>query len=254
MAHAARVFEVFDTSVEPERYPMTQPDVSNNSYIRFNHVSFSYETRKNVLRDLNHDIHQGQKVAFIGPSGGGKSTLIKLLMGFYPVDGGNIRIDGKLFSDYSLNEVRNLMGYVPQDAYLFEGTIRENIRYGKLDASDEEIISAAKAAYAHEFIERLPSGYDTEVLSRGQNLSGGERQRIAIARAFLKNAPILLLDEATSALDNESEAMVQKGLDALMENRTVLIIAHRLTTVEKCDRMYVVKNGDLIVKTDLRAH
>ncbi|HYH03553.1 MAG TPA: ABC transporter ATP-binding protein [Bacillota bacterium] len=249
MASAARVFEVLDTAIEPEKYAMEDCQQSKG-YIQFNSVSFCYENRKHILTGLNLSIHKGQKVALIGPSGGGKSTLLKLLLGFYPSTAGGIIIDGKSFNAYSLKQLRALIGYVPQNAYLFEGTIKENIRFGKPEATETEIVAAAQAAYAHDFISEFPLGYETEVTSHGQNLSGGQRQRIAIARAFLRNAPILLLDEATSALDNESEVQVQKSLTALMENRTVIIVAHRLTTIEKCDAVYVIKNGRIAEVAD----
>ena len=182
----------------------------------------------------------------MGPSGGGKSTLFKLLLGFnYPQTGG-ISLLGRPASEYSLKELRNLFAYVPQEPYLFSGTIAENIANGNLKATREEIIIAAEQANAHEFISKLPEGYDTPVGERGVFLSGGEKQRIAIARAVLKNAQILLLDEATSSLDNESEALVQEALENLMQERTSLVIAHRLSTVEQADRILVMDQGRIV--------
>jgi ABC-type multidrug transport system fused ATPase/permease subunit len=185
-------------------------------------------------------------VALVGPSGGGKSTIVKLLLGFYLVRDGQITIDGKLIEMYPLPQLRSMMAYVPQDAYLFDGTIAENIRYGRPDASREQVVAAAQAANAHDFIVEQPDSYDTPVGERGARLSGGQRQRIAIARALIKDAPILLLDEATSALDSESEQQVQDALDVLMEGRTTVAIAHRLSTVETADTIVVIDNGRVV--------
>lgn len=244
LAGAARVFELLDTEAEPERL---KTDVSDDkSMISFKNVAFGYESRDKVIVGLDLSVSKGQIAALVGPSGGGKSTIIKLLMGFYTIISGGISIDGKPMGYYSLGKLRELMAYVPQDAYLFDGTIMENIKYGKPCASDEEVISAAKAAYADGFIKEMEKGYDTFVGERGARLSGGQRQRIAIARAILKNSPILLLDEATSALDSESEQMVQQALNELMKGRTVLVIAHRLSTIEKADVIYVISDGHVV--------
>lgn len=188
---------------------------------------------------------EGQVTALVGPSGGGKSTVMKLLLGFYPPDEGVLRVRGRLAEEFPLDEVRDLMAYVPQEATLFHGTVADNIRFGSPTATDEEVEAAAKTAYASGFIGELPEGYDTIVGERGANLSGGQRQRIAIARALLKNAPILLLDEATSALDAESEYEVQQGLNELMKDRTTLVIAHRLSTIERADTICVLADGEL---------
>lgn len=188
-------------------------------------------------------VDRGKTAALVGESGGGKSTIVKLLLGFYQLNSGVIGVLGKPLSGLTPDELRKNIAYVPQDAWLFTTSIKENIRYGRLDASDEEIIEAARRAYAHEFIMAFPNGYDTLVGERGESLSGGQRQRIAIARAFIRNAPILLLDEATSALDSESEQLVQKGLEALMGGRTTLVVAHRLSIIEKADMIYVIGGG-----------
>lgn len=199
-----------------------------------------------VIKDLNLSIAEGETVAIVGPSGGGKSTLFKLLLGFVYPQSGSMSIMGKPSNEYSLRELRELYAFVPQEPYLFSGTIRENIAHGCLDAADEEIISAAKQANAHDFIGRLPGKYSAVVGERGVFLSGGEKQRIAIARAILKNAPILLLDEATSSLDNESESLVQAALADLLATRTSLVIAHRLSTVENADRILVMDQGRIV--------
>jgi ABC-type multidrug transport system fused ATPase/permease subunit len=222
--------------------------------ISISDLSFSYEGEDEesgeddveVLRGVSMSAQQGQVVALVGPSGGGKSTIVKLLLGFYPVREGEVAIDGRRIEAYSLPQLRSTMAYVPQDAYLFDGTIAENIRYGKPDATRDEIVAAAQAANAHAFILEQPDGYDTPVGERGAKLSGGQRQRIAIARALIKDAPILLLDEATSALDSESEQLVQDALKVLMRGRTTVAIAHRLSTVENADRIYVIEDGALV--------
>jgi ABC-type multidrug transport system fused ATPase/permease subunit len=200
---------------------------------------------RNVLDGIDLCVHKGETAALVGESGGGKSTVIKLLLGFYPVYSGVIEVLGKPLAHYTPEELSRNIAYVPQDAYLFATTIRENIRFGKLDASDEDVVAAAKRAFAHDFIMAFPNGYDTQVGERGESLSGGQRQRIAIARAFIKDAPLLFLDEATSALDAESEGLVQKGLEALMGGRTTLVVAHRLSTIEKADMIYVFQNGKI---------
>lgn len=213
--------------------------------IEFKNVSFSYESeKKEVLTDLNLLIKSGESVALVGPSGGGKTTLCSLIPRFYEISSGEITVDGNNIKDITLNSLRENIGVVAQDVYLFSGSVRENIAYGKKDATDEEITAAAKMAGAHEFISTLPKGYNTYVGERGVKLSGGQKQRISIARLFLKNPPILILDEATSALDNESERIVQKSLERLAKGRTTLTIAHRLTTIKNADRILVLtENG-----------
>jgi ATP-binding cassette subfamily B protein len=208
-------------------------------------ITFGYQPDHPTLQRLNLVVPEGQVTALVGPSGGGKSTVMKLLLGFYPPDEGVLRVRGRLAEEFPLDEVRDLMAYVPQEATLFHGTVADNIRFGSPTATDEEVEAAAKTAYARGFIAELPEGYDTIVGERGANLSGGQRQRIAIARALLKNAPILLLDEATSALDAESEYEVQQGLNELMKDRTTLVIAHRLSTIERADTICVLADGEL---------
>ena len=214
-------------------------------HVEFCDVSFRYETEtKNVLTHLDLNVAPGENIALVGPSGGGKTTLCSLIPRFYEVSSGKILVDGKDIRDVTLHSLRSCIGVVAQDVYLFSGSVRENIAYGKVDATDEEIEAAAKMAGAHEFISTLPDGYNTYVGERGVKLSGGQKQRISIARLFLKNPPILILDEATSALDNESERLVQKSLEKLAEGRTTFTIAHRLTTIRNADRILVLtENG-----------
>ncbi len=209
--------------------------------IEFRNVSFSYvKGEKEILHHLDLHIRKGENIALVGPSGGGKTTLCNLIPRFYEAESGEILLDGKNIKNITLHSLRENIGVVAQDVYLFSGTIRDNLIYGKADATDEEIIEAAKKAGAHEFISALPNGYDTYTGERGVKLSGGQKQRISIARVFLKNPPILLLDEATSALDNESEKLVQESLERLAEGRTTLTIAHRLTTIRNADEIVVL--------------
>lgn len=214
----------------------------------FKHVAFSYPSRKNlpVLTDINFTVSAGQTIAIVGPSGSGKSTMVSLLLKFYATDKGEIYFDGKPSSDYALYDLRQNMAIVPQDVLLFGGTIRENIAYGKPGASMDEIMSAARKANAHDFIESFPDQYNTIVGERGIKLSGGQRQRIAIARAVLKDPAILLLDEATSSLDAESERLVQEALDKLMVGRTTFVIAHRLATIRNADNILVINRGEIV--------
>jgi ATP-binding cassette subfamily B protein len=263
LAGASRVLELFDWSTEQGQrgaaarrtlagwYPVRVYGAERaDGLLRLADVHFRYDRDDredgNALRGLDLAVNRGAVAALVGPSGGGKSTILKLVMGLYPLEQGRILIAGRDIEAYSLQALRRLFAYVPQDAYLFEGTITVNIRYGRPNASDEAVVAAARAANAHSFIVDQPSGYDTVVGERGARLSGGERQRIAIARALLKDAPILLLDEATSALDSESERLVQEALDVLMAGRTTVAVAHRLSTVEHADVIYVIERGRVV--------
>ena len=236
-----RFYEIMDTPVEIEDAPDAKPLVVKQGGIEFRHVSFEYPDDHNkVLRDVNLSIRPGENLALVGPSGGGKTTLCNLIPRFYDVTSGEILVDGQDVRKVTLKSLREAIGVVQQDVYLFSGTVAENIAYGKPGASQEEIIAAAKLAGADGFVRALKDGYDTYVGERGVKLSGGQKQRNSIARVFLKNPPILLLDEATSALDNESEILVGQSLDALAKGRTTLTIAHRLTTIKNADRILVL--------------
>lgn len=229
-----------ETEIENRENAEVIKDVKGN--IEYKNVSFSYDDEAYVLKDLSINIKEGKNIALVGPSGGGKTTLCSLLPRFYDVTEGAITIDGKDIRDITLESLRSCIGVVQQDVYMFSGTIKENIGYGKPEATDEEIIEAAKRANIHDYIMSLEDGYDTYVGERGVKLSGGQKQRISIARVFLKNPPILILDEATSALDNESERFIQKSLEELSKNRTTIVIAHRLSTIRNADEIIVINN------------
>ncbi|HUI90288.1 MAG TPA: ABC transporter ATP-binding protein [Anaerolineales bacterium] len=241
-----RVFEILDTNptVRDEPDATVMPPARGN--IRFDNVSFTYDGDAPVLQNVSLEIRGGEILALVGPSGAGKSTIFNLIPRFYDPTGGVIRLDGQDLRSVTQHSLHDQIGIVPQETILFGGTIRENILYGRLDAIEEEMISAAKAANAHEFIMAFPKQYDTVVGERGMNLSGGQRQRIAIARAILKDPAILLLDEATSSLDNESEGLVQEALDRLMQHRTTVIVAHRLSTIKVAHRIAVLDQGRIV--------
>ncbi len=241
-----RVYEILDTqpTVKNPESPVSLSPIQGA--VHFQNVSFTYHGGNRVLKDVSFEIHPGETVALIGPSGAGKSTTVQLLQRFFDPDNGSVRLDGVDIRKLDIKMFRGQIAYVPQETLLFGGSVRENILYGKLDATDEELVEAAKCAHAHDFIANLEKGYDTTVGEKGIKLSGGERQRIAIARALLKNSKILVLDEATSALDNRSENLIQEALSRLMAGRTTLIIAHRLSTVHNADRIIVLDKGQVI--------
>jgi ATP-binding cassette subfamily B protein len=234
--------------IESPSNPAPAPVQLAGSAIKFEAINFHYPSRPNqaALSDFSLAVQPGQTVAIVGPSGAGKSTVFQLLLRFYDPNSGRIVLDGVATRSMALLDLRQRIGIVPQDAVIFSSSALENIRYGKPGASDDEVKAAAQAAFAHEFISALPEGYDTFLGERGVRLSGGQRQRIAIARAMLKNPPLLLLDEATSALDAESERMVQAALESAMRDRTTLVIAHRLATVQKADLIVVLDHGRLV--------
>ena len=240
LAAAQRVFMIIDMPEDAKQLP----EVSGK--VEFQNVSFAYDDKGNVITDLSFSVKPGEVIAIVGPSGAGKSTIANLLPRFYDVNKGDIKIDGHSVREVTLDSLREQVGIVPQETMLFNGSVYNNILYGRLDATKEEIEAAAKAANAHDFIMQLTDGYETKLGDRGVNLSGGQRQRIAIARAILKNPRILILDEATSALDTESERVVQEALDRLMVGRTSFVIAHRLSTVKNADKILVLEKGNLV--------
>jgi ABC-type multidrug transport system fused ATPase/permease subunit len=239
------MIEIFDTPHGVKDTTDAKPLVVGKGSIALEHVSFGFSEERIILEDFSLTIAAGEKVALVGPSGAGKSTVTKLLLRMYDVTSGAVKVDDQDISKVTQKSLRSAISFVPQEPILFHRSLRDNIRYGRPDASDEEVIEAAKKAHCHEFIESLAEGYDTHVGERGVKLSGGERQRVAIARAILKNAPILILDEATSALDSESEALIQDALRVLMEGKTVIVIAHRLSTIMTMDRIIVIEGGKI---------
>ena len=240
-----RFVEIIDA--EPERDRPGAVDIGRaEGEIELNHVSFSYNDSKEVLDDVSLKIGKGQTFALVGPSGGGKTTICHLIPHFYDVTSGEILIDGKNINGITLDSLRRNIGIVQQDIYLFNASIRENILYGRLDATDDEVVEAAKRANIHDYIMSLPEGYETKIGERGVKLSGGQKQRLSIARVFLKDPAILILDEATSALDNTTEIMIQKSLDELCRGRTTIVVAHRLSTVRNADEIAVISEGRII--------
>ena len=252
---SSEIFKFMDTADEVREKPGAKPLPTFSQSIRFENVWFSYESNggeaREILRDINLEVKAGEVLAVVGSSGAGKSTLVHLIPRFFDVTGGSLKIDGRDLRDTTVASLRSQIGVVTQETVLFNDTLRNNIAYGQPSVSQAQVESAARAALAHDFIVELPNGYDTVIGERGVRLSGGERQRIAIARALLKNAPILILDEATSALDSESESLVQSALQNLMAGRTVVVIAHRLSTVRRADRIVVLENGTI---ADIGAH
>ena len=245
MAAADRVFAVMDLNEKITDVPGAKPLPPIKGKVEFKDITFSYKEGQPALQHISLKAEPGQMIALVGPSGSGKSTIANLIPRFYDVDSGVITIDDHDIRQVTADSLREQIGLVPQETMLFSTSVMENIRYGRLDATDEEVIEAAKAANAEEFIKELPEGYDTKLGERGLNLSGGQRQRLAIARAILKNPRVLILDEATSALDTESEKIVQDALDNLMVGRTSFVIAHRLSTIFNADQIFVVENGHL---------
>ncbi|MDT2048289.1 multidrug ABC transporter ATP-binding protein [Priestia aryabhattai] len=246
VASMDRMFEFIDEQYDIVDSPNAKDLLEIKGAVKFNNVSFAYEEDEYILHDINLDVEQGKSVAFVGMSGGGKSTIISLIPRFYDVSSGEILIDGVNVKDYQTKNLRDQIGIVLQDTVLFSDTIRNNILLGKPGATDEDVVAAAKAANAHDFIMKLPHGYDTKVGERGMKLSGGQKQRVSIARVFLKNPPILIFDEATSALDLESEHYIQETLEKLAKERTTFIVAHRLSTITHVDEIVLVQDGKVI--------
>ena len=240
-----RFIEIMDEKVEFEsENPIDEVNLSGN--IKFENVSFSYETTSNVLNNVSFEVKQGETIALVGESGGGKTTICHLIPNFYKATDGVISIDNININDLTFKALRKSIGIVQQDVFLFNGSIKENILYGKLDATEEEVIEAAKKANIYDYILSLPEGFDSKIGERGVKLSGGQKQRLSIARVFLKNPPILILDEATSALDNTTEILIQSALNELSKGRTTIVVAHRLSTIKNADRILVVNDGKII--------
>ncbi|MCI1209537.1 MAG: ABC transporter ATP-binding protein/permease [Treponema sp.] len=245
---AERIFEIMDTPAEIQDDPEAPDMPAVNGTVEFDHVTFSYDKNKVILNDVSFTVRQGETVALVGPTGAGKSTIVNLVSRFYDPDSGAIRIDGTDIRSVRLASLRSQMGIMTQDNYIFSGTIRENIRYGNLNASDEEIIQAAKAVHADDFVRQLEKGYDTVLTARGGELSNGQRQLIAFARTMLSMPRILILDEATSSIDTQTEQQVQAGITELLKGRTSFVIAHRLSTIQDADFIFVVDNGGIAEK------
>ena len=244
-AAAERIFEFLAApEEEPDHATARTADVECN--VQFDHVRFGYDPEKPVIKDFSAQVSEGQTVALVGPTGAGKTTMVKLLMRFYDVQSGCIKIGGTDIRDFARDDLRSLFGMVLQDTWLFHGTIRDNIRYGKLDATDEEVEAAAKAAYVNHFIQTLPQGYDTEINEDASNISQGQRQLLTIARAILADRRMLILDEATSSVDTRTEERIQKAMDNLMAGRTSFVIAHRLSTIKSADLILVIRDGDIV--------
>jgi subfamily B ATP-binding cassette protein MsbA len=241
-----RVFEILDTHSEVSDSPTATSLSTVSGHIRAEHVSFAYDPRQPVLADMSFEAKPGELVAIVGPTGAGKTTVMNLLHRFYDPTEGHITIDGQDLRQVTMDSWYRQIALVPQETILFGGTILDNIRYGNREATEEEVVAASRAAHAHDFIMSFPDQYQTIVGEKGINVSGGQRQRIAIARAIVKNPRILLLDEATSALDSESERLVQEALEQLMKGRTTFVIAHRLTTIQRADRILVLNKGRLV--------
>ena len=245
-AAAERVFEFLGEEEEDQtvEHPVNTSKLNGN--VTFDHVRFGYSPDKVIIHDFNANVHEGQKVAIVGPTGAGKTTMVKLLMRFYDVNGGSIKVDGHDLRDFNRNELREMFGMVLQDTWLFQGSILENIRYGRLDATDEEVVQAAKTAHVDHFIRTLPGGYHMELNEEATNVSQGQKQLLTIARAILADPKILILDEATSSVDTRTEEQIQKAMDALMQGRTSFIIAHRLSTIRNADMILVMRDGDIV--------
>ena len=245
-AAAERVFEFLDEEEEDQTVEHPVSIDGLKGAVEFQHVRFGYNADRIIIHDFNAEVMAGQKVAIVGPTGAGKTTMVKLLMRFYDVNEGRILVDGHDIRDFNRSELRQMFGMVLQDTWLFSGSIRDNIRYGRLDATDEEVIAAARAAHVHHFIETLPGGYDMEIDEEASNISQGQKQLLTIARAILADPPILILDEATSSVDTRTELLIQEAMDNLMKGRTSFIIAHRLSTIRDADLILVMKDGDIV--------
>ena len=246
MAAAERIFEFLE---EPEEVVTAKGNIDTsklNGNVEFKHVKFGYDEDRTIINDFNATVHEGQKIAIVGPTGAGKTTMVKLLMRFYDVTSGEIDVDGHNVKDLDRGELRKMFGMVLQDTWLFGGTVKENIKYSKEDATDAEVIEAAKAAHVHHFIKTLPNGYNSMINEESSNISAGQKQLLTIARVILANPKILILDEATSSIDTRTEIQIQSAMDNLMKGRTSFIIAHRLSTIKNADLILVMNHGDIV--------
>ena len=252
LAAAERIFEIMDTRAEITDQGTVREMPTIKGRVDFCNVSFSYDNEVKVLNNVSFTITPGETIALVGPTGAGKTTIVNLISRFYDVQEGIVSIDGCDVRDVTIESLRKQMGIMTQDNFLFTGTIKDNIRYGKLDATDEEIISAAKAVHAHEFICKLEKGYDTVLSERGGGLSIGQKQLLAFARTMVSDPRILILDEATSSIDTGTELLVQEGIEALLKGRTSFVIAHRLSTIQKADRIFVIDNGGIVEEGNAR--
>ncbi len=251
-AAAERIFEFLEEKEEIQELPIAKSITDENGNIildgniKFDHVKFGYNQENIIINDFNAEIKDGQKIAIVGPTGAGKTTIVKLLMRFYDLNDGAIYIDGNNVTDYNRGDIRKLFGMVLQDTWLFNGTIRDNIKYGKPDATDSEVIEAAKAAHIHHFIKTLPNSYNMVLNEETSNISAGQKQLLTIARVILANPKILILGEATSSIDTRTEIQIQTAMDNLMKGRTSFIIAHRLSTIKNADLILVMQHGDIV--------
>ena len=246
IAAAERVFDFIDSEEEIQEIENAKSIERLKGNVEFRHVHFGYDPNKIIIKDFNAKVHNGQKIAIVGPTGAGKTTIIKLLMRFYDLNEGGIYIDGNNINEFNRNDIRKMFGMVLQDTWLFSGSVRDNIKYGKPDATDSEVIEAAKAAHINHFIKTLPNGYDSEINEESSNISAGQKQLLTIARVILTDPKILILDEATSSIDTRTEIQIQKAMDHLMKGRTSFIIAHRLSTIKNADLILVMKHGDIV--------
>ena len=245
-AASERVFEFLEEEEEDQEHEGAVSVENVTGEVKFFHVNFGYNPNQTIINDFSVDVKPGQKIAIVGPTGAGKTTMVKLLMRFYDVNSGQILLDNHDVRDYNRRDLRKAFGMVLQDTWLYKGTIMENIRYGRLDATDEEVIEAAKAAHADSFIRTLPGGYNMELNEDASNVSQGQKQLLTIARAILADSKVMILDEATSSVDTRTEALIQKAMDNLMEGRTSFVIAHRMSTIKNADVILVMKDGDII--------
>ena len=246
MAAAERIFEFIE---EPEEEITAKGNIDTSKLkgnVEFKHVKFGYDPERTIINDFNANVHEGQKIAIVGPTGAGKTTMVKLLMRFYDVTSGEILVDGHNVKDFDRGELRKMFGMVLQDTWLFGGTVKENIKYSKEDATDTEVVEAAKAAHVHHFIKTLPKGYNSMINEESTNISAGQKQLLTIARVILADPKILILDEATSSIDTRTEIQIQSAMDNLMKGRTSFIIAHRLSTIKNADLILVMNHGDIV--------